>query len=223
MQTGAARAGAGRQGEEPAASGVGRPKVSSRQLIEDAAAELFIENSYAGTTIDQITTRAGVSRATFFNYFGAKADLLWFEVDRAIDALRAACAEAAMTGSLESLPSVILGIATDFDDHRVPLALTQYDVMGAADDILQSGLLRIAAQQGVFSDFLAARSARPRDDLLVRTGAYSLAGAVSAAWLTWARAGIGRSPLEGYVGESIEVVFPGIRAAFEDMGRGNSL
>ncbi|WP_188509731.1 TetR/AcrR family transcriptional regulator [Conyzicola nivalis] len=200
---------------------VGRPKVSSRQMIEDAAAELFIENTYARTTIDQITTRAGVSRATFFNYFGAKSDLLWFEVDRAIDSLREACAEASATGSLDSVCQVLLALAGDFDERRVPLALTQGEVMGAADEVVQSGLLRIAAQARIFAAFFAARSARHPDDLLVRTAANALAGAVSAAWITWARAGIGRSPLQGYLAESVDVVFPGIRAAFDDVGRGN--
>ena len=203
-------------------AGVGRPKVSSRQLIEDAAAELFIENTYVGTTIDQITTRAGVSRATFFNYFGAKSDLLWFEVDRANDSLRAACAAASATGSLESIRDVILELAADFDERRVPLALTQTEVMGAADEIVQSGLVRIATQASVFADFLSARGARHRDDLLVRTAANALAGAVAAAWITWARDGIGRSPLEGYVAESVDVIFPGIRAAFESVARGNT-
>ena len=204
------------------ATGVGRPKVSSRHLIEDAAAELFIENTYAKTTIDQITTRAGVSRATFFNYFGAKSDLLWFEVDRALDSLSSRCAEAASSGSLASLRAVVLEVAGDFDEQRVPLALTQADVMGAADEIVASGLTRVAEQARVYASFLAERSARHRDDLLVRTAANSLAGAVSAAWITWARAGIGRSPLSGYVAESIDVILPGITAALESVARGNT-
>jgi hypothetical protein len=56
----------------------------------------------------------------------------------------------------------------------------------------------------------------------VRTAAATLAGAVSAAWITWARAGIGRSPLTGYVAESVDVVFPGIVAAFAGVDRGNA-
>jgi AcrR family transcriptional regulator len=202
-------------------AGAGRPKVSSRQMIEDAAAELFVENTYGGTTIDQITTRAGVSRATFFNYFAAKSDLLWFEVDRAIDSLRDAAAEASASGSLDSLPDVILAVATDFDELRLPLALTQAEVMGAAEDVAHSGLVRVAAQASVYAEFFAARSARPRGDLLVSTAASAVAGAVSAAWITWARAGIGRSPLAGYVAESLAVVYPGITSAFQGVGRGN--
>ena len=53
-------------------------------MLAEAAAELFLEQTYAGTTIEDIAQRAGVSRATFFNYFAAKSDLLWVEVDESL-------------------------------------------------------------------------------------------------------------------------------------------
>jgi AcrR family transcriptional regulator len=195
------------------AGGVGRPRVSSRQLIEDAAAELFIENTYPGTTIDQITRRAGVSRATFFNYFAAKGDLLWFEVDRALDSLRAACSAASPSQDPAGIEGVVLGIAGEIDHTRVPLALTQSEVMGAAEEVAQSGLARVAAQAEVYAGYLAATSGRARGDLVVRTSANALAGAVTAAWIAWARDGIARDPLEAYVSRSLAVVLPGIVAA----------
>jgi AcrR family transcriptional regulator len=194
-------------------AGVGRPKAASRQLIEDAATELFLENTYAGTTIDQITTRAGVSRATFFNYFGAKSDLLWFEVDRAIDSLGEACRLAAPAASIATLRSVLLGIVNDFDERRVPVALTQHEVMGATDEVLQSGLLRVARQAAVFGAFISACHDRPPSDMLVRVAGNAFAGAVTAAWVAWARAGIGRSPLDGYIATAVDAILPGLEAA----------
>ena len=62
-------------------SGSGRPRSSSRGMIAEAAAELFLEQTYTGTTVDDIARRSGVSRATFFNYFGSNSDLLLLEVD----------------------------------------------------------------------------------------------------------------------------------------------
>ncbi|MDO9397103.1 MAG: helix-turn-helix domain-containing protein, partial [Herbiconiux sp.] len=70
----------------------GRPRASSQPMLEEAASELFLEQGYAKTTIEQITQRAGVSRNTFFNYFGAKSDLLWVELDASLAALTAALA-----------------------------------------------------------------------------------------------------------------------------------
>jgi AcrR family transcriptional regulator len=163
----------------------GRPRTSSKATIADAASELFIENSYAGTTIDQITQRAGVSRATFFNYFSAKTDLLWVDVDAAIAQLSQECDT--------DLRASVLAVASGFEGTRVPLALSQSDVMGSSDEILQSGLVRVAALARVF-----ARTAS-------RTEAYVLAGAVSAGWLDWVRAGIGRAPLSTYLTRSLAI------------------
>jgi AcrR family transcriptional regulator len=41
-----------------------------------AAAELFIERGYAGTTIDAVAAQAGVSRRTVFQSVGSKVELL---------------------------------------------------------------------------------------------------------------------------------------------------
>ncbi|MDQ4138682.1 MAG: TetR/AcrR family transcriptional regulator, partial [Actinomycetota bacterium] len=68
----------------------GRPRVSSRRTIEEAAAELFLEQGYDRTTVDDIARRAGVGRATFFNYFPSKPDLLWVDVDEGLARLQEA-------------------------------------------------------------------------------------------------------------------------------------
>ena len=48
----------------------------TRTAIVTAASELFVEQGYVATTIDEIAGRAGVSRATVFNAGGGKPDLL---------------------------------------------------------------------------------------------------------------------------------------------------
>ena len=68
---------------------VGRPPAASREILEEAACELFLEQGYAATSVADITQRAGVSRATFFNYIPTKSDLLWTSVDDALDTLAA--------------------------------------------------------------------------------------------------------------------------------------
>jgi hypothetical protein len=57
----------------------------------------------------------------------------------------------------------------------------------------------------------------------VRTAADTAPASTFAAWTTWARAGIGRSPLAGYIAESVSVVYPGITTAFHDARRGNQV
>jgi len=48
----------------------------TRRRIVAAAAELFVGRGYAGTTIDAVAERAGVSRRTVFQSVGSKVELL---------------------------------------------------------------------------------------------------------------------------------------------------
>jgi AcrR family transcriptional regulator len=48
----------------------------TRASLVAAASELFVEHGYVATTVDDIATRAGVSRATVFNAVGGKPELL---------------------------------------------------------------------------------------------------------------------------------------------------
>lgn len=48
----------------------------TRRRIVDAAASLFVERGYVGTTVDSVAERAGVSRRTVFTSVGSKVELL---------------------------------------------------------------------------------------------------------------------------------------------------
>jgi AcrR family transcriptional regulator len=190
---------------------VGRPRRSSRSMLEDAAAELFVENTYALTTIEQIAQRAGVSRNTFFNYFTAKSDLLWVELDAAIDRFTLELQQVprdavALAAVREAALRVVSGIGVD----RVPLALTQDDVMGTREETRNSGLARLARRSDVIAGFLARQLERRPDDLLVLSAANALSGAISASWTVWARDGIGRRPLQDYMTEAFEIIGTGL-------------
>jgi AcrR family transcriptional regulator len=150
---------------------VGRPKLSSKQILEDAAAELFLEQTYTGTTIDQVARRAGVSRNTFFNYFGSKSDLLWVDVDTALDALGAAldalgaalAAASAVTAEpsrsaatpasepaatfaarIDTVCAALAQVAHQHPHSRVPLGFTQREIMGTSAELQASGLIRMS-------------------------------------------------------------------------------
>ena len=54
-----------------------RKRVATTRALEIAAIELFTENGFRRTSIDAIADRAGVSRSTFFRYFGSKEAVLF--------------------------------------------------------------------------------------------------------------------------------------------------
>lgn len=52
-----------------------RPKTGRKKLL-DAALKLFEEQGYFSTSVDQIVTKAGVSKGLVYNYFKSKEQLL---------------------------------------------------------------------------------------------------------------------------------------------------
>jgi AcrR family transcriptional regulator len=71
-----------------------RKKQDTRDRLIDAAVVLFAEQGYDATTMDQIAERADVARATVFNYFARKEDLVLGWVAR-----RRTAVEASLRGS----------------------------------------------------------------------------------------------------------------------------
>jgi AcrR family transcriptional regulator len=67
-----------------------RKKAQTRLAIQDAALDLFAEQGYEATTVEQIALRADVSASTFFRYFGTKADIILNDHDARLPTLCAA-------------------------------------------------------------------------------------------------------------------------------------
>jgi AcrR family transcriptional regulator len=194
----------------------GRPRLSSCQIMAEAASELFLERTYAGTTIEDITQRAGVSRSTFFNYFSAKSDLLWVEVDAS--AIHLADALAAVPSDEPVMAAIrrgLLAVAIEFGPGRVPWALTQYDLMGTSAELEASALSRFLQQVKVVREFSAARLGLDRDDLMPQAIATAVIGAAVAAAGVWARAGVTRGVLTPYVAEAISPVCAGFQTVLD--------
>ena len=161
-------------------AGPGRPRASSRRTIEEAALELFLENGYARTSIDDIARRAGVGRATVFSYVSAKSDPLWLDADAALDDL------AGERGRGTAPRPALLATAARIGPDRVPLAITQADVLGVRDELVASAMARVLRLE---------RLLRTGGEFDARVAAASLAATVATAWIAWASAGIGRAPL----------------------------
>ncbi len=194
--------------------GVGRPRRSSRRTLEEAAAELFLEQTYDGTTVDEIALRAGVSRNTFFNYFDAKSDVLWVDLDEMIGALDGVLARTEASGNvIDDVHDALISVTSDVPASRVPWAFTQTDLMGLRDELQASGLARVLAVSRVLERYVENRvseSTAPR----AKAAAVSITAAAAAAASQWANAGVSRHPLSEYMRDAIDPVCTGFRPVF---------
>jgi AcrR family transcriptional regulator len=152
-----------------------------------------------------------VSRSTFFNYFDSKSDLLWIEVDAGIDRLAAELRTLPRCDDpIREVRRVMLLVAAEFGSSRVPLALTEGEVMGTKEETQSSGLTRLARRAEVIAAFLARQTGQDPAGLTVRAAANALSGAASAAWEVWAADGIGCGPLSEYISTAFDVVATGV-------------
>jgi len=192
----------------------GRPQASSREMLQEAAFELFLENGYESTTIGQITQRAGVSRNTFFNYFASKSDVFWIDLDESLATVSAHLLQAPITESaIGVVRDALVAGAKNLGSHRVPWALTQHELIGAATDLQTSAMTRLGEQFRAIDHFLSSRS--PASSLLCTSAAYAALGAAVAAAQAWAAAGTARGELEPYVREALGPVCDGFTLAVE--------
>ena len=195
----------------------GRPRGSSRAMLQEAAAELFLEQTYASTTIEQITRRAGVSRNTFFNYFAAKSDLLWVEIDGWLlglpDAIEAALAEGggdpASPAATDAIRVAVLALAEGIPAGEVPWALTQTELMGTTVELQASALSRFTSQSAVLARALERATDRAEGDLLIQAFAVAALAATGAAALAWAGAGVARGALAPFLDAAVTPVCDG--------------
>lgn len=186
---------------KPSPAPRGRPQAASRELLQEAAFELFLENGFAGTTVEQITTRAGVSRNTFFNYFTAKGDVFWVELDDSFTTLAATLSEAsAQAAPFDALTEAIIRFGQEFGPDRVPFALTQHELIGSVHELQASALSRFSTQAAIIRSFLTARGV---GRLHAQTAAYAALGAIVAAGQAWAEAGTARGEVEPYLRETL--------------------
>lgn len=185
----------------------GRPRSASRDLLEEAACELFLEQGYAATSVADITSRAGVSRSTFFNYVDAKSDLLWARFDDAVAQLQTRLAavregDRAGTGWSEALAGV-RDLAAHLPPENVALAFSQSAAMGLGEDLERAQARRLLAVRDAVAHHLLARGSA---QLPARVAAAALAGALLAAVQEWSRAGAGRHELPRVLERALEAL-----------------
>lgn len=179
-------------GSEPR---TGRPRASSRETLAEAACELFLERGFAQTSVADITSRAGVSRSSFFNYFASKADIVWAALDERIALLETRLRESTATDAPSPASAVrqaITELGADFAPDSLALALVNTTAMGLEGELEREASLR----RSRIAAAVAARLARGGVDAVdAAVAGAAHGGAVLVAIEAWANDGAGRAPL----------------------------
>lgn len=104
-----------------------RKRRQTRERIETTALKLFLERGFDGTTIEDITEAADVSKRSFFDYFPSKEEVVAAWQDsfacELIDAVAAQPVDASLVEVIEAAIEAALGAAISDPRHLAIAAL----------------------------------------------------------------------------------------------------
>jgi AcrR family transcriptional regulator len=147
---------------EPALGLRERKKLRTRELIAEAALELFSAQGYQATTVAQIAEAADVSERTVFGYFATKEDIL-FADHLALEEGLAKALEQRPGGAvvLDTLREFVIENLSRFDKQaRIRWQIVRHD-----DLLLAHQRARQAAFGEVTAQAIAAELGERVDDL----------------------------------------------------------
>jgi AcrR family transcriptional regulator len=139
--------------------------------LEQAALELFGERGFDQTTVEDIATRAGVTRRTFFRHFSDKREVLFSGGDAFqqlfVDSLADVPASAA---PLEAIGSVLETVGAAFHDRR-DFARRRQLVITANAELQERELVKLASVAAALADGLRERGvAEPGASIAAEAG-----------------------------------------------------
>lgn len=140
-----------------------RHRAATTEALEKAAFRLFGRKGYRHTSVDEIAAAAGVSRSTFFRYFGSKEALVLTRADR----MGARYAELLQgrppeEGPLKALEEALVQLAHEaVQEANLTDLRERAAVMDSDPDLAAKELEARTHWTGVISNVLADRAGRP--------------------------------------------------------------
>lgn len=145
-----------------------------RAAVVAAALELFQEQGFEQTSVEQIAKAAGVSRSTFFRQFGGKEDVVFADHEVLLESLREFLAEGhedPWTAVCAASESVFAHFA-----HDPELARRRYQIVRQVPVLREREIITVFRYERLFDDYL--RGALPGVDPLDAVGFAALVTAV---------------------------------------------
>jgi TetR/AcrR family transcriptional regulator, regulator of mycofactocin system len=165
----------------------GRRPVTSRSEIEHIALDLFAQNGFDTTTVEDIAAAAGIGRRTVFRYYASKNDIPWGAFDDHLDRMRATFA------GLPAEMAVMTGVrmaVLDFNDvppSEQPWHRSRLRLILETPALQAHSTLRYAAWRQVVADYAASRLGLPADGLVPQSIGHASLGVALAAYERWLR------------------------------------
>lgn len=160
---------------------LGRPSATDHAAIERAAFDLFEQQGFDDTTMEQIAQAVGVGKRTLFRYFPSKNDIAWGRFDDSLDHFRRQFAAVPDDVPLADAVHRCVVAFNDFDDAVVEQHRIRMRLILQTPALQAHSAIKYAAWRQVIAEFVAQRRSLAADDRFPRLiGHVSLAISVAA-------------------------------------------
>ena len=134
-----------------------RKKAKTRKALADTATELFAEQGFDHTTVEEIAEACDVSPRTFFRYFSSKEDVLFAAGDERLrELLDAIASRPAGEAPLRSMREAALSLVPEYTSDRAQLA-TRKRIVADTQSLRSRGLERQLGWEDAVTDVLGKR------------------------------------------------------------------
>jgi AcrR family transcriptional regulator len=167
-----------------------RKKQRTRELIAQAALELFLERGFDTVTIADVAERAEVDVKTIYNYYASKADLFFHRLEDLQDSLLAAVRERQASESvLAAFSRFLLARQGYLGDERATARLRAVTEMIVGSPTLLAYEEQVYARfASALAELLASETAAKPGDAEPAVVAYTLIG-LHRSLVAYVRAG----------------------------------
>jgi AcrR family transcriptional regulator len=160
-----------------------------RAALVDAAYALFAPKGYAGTTMDDVAARAGLSRRTAFRYFASKEDLVFPRREERLALLTELLVPRDGETAFETVRRACLALGRHYQDDRAHM-LAQFRIVEAEPSLLGRELKDDRhSEAAIERAFLAAERDTSRGKRRARVRAAAVVGVVRATLREWLEGG----------------------------------
>lgn len=172
--------------ETPVTSLRERKKTRTRELLVEVATELFLEQGFDATTVDQIAARAAISPRTYFRYFPTKESVVFQGHGKRISRFRDLLAEHRKAGTpVETVWRALDELTRDFVQDREQF-LTEYRIVTASPLLIARDVeLDLEFEAAIAETLAGSPRARPAAQRRARINAGAIFGAIRAVMQEW--------------------------------------
>jgi AcrR family transcriptional regulator len=163
-----------------------QPSRRVRERLAHAAAELFQTQGYDDTTIEQIASRAGVARRTFFRHYRSKEDVIFPNHDELLLRVRERLSLFPDERRIDAVTAAVTIVLRHYVDTR-EISLLRYRLVSQVPALREREIVSVARYQRTFREHLSEGAEDLETSLRAEVAAASVAAAHNQVLRHWLR------------------------------------